>query len=102
MAKYILAALIIFGLSFQVVQAAETCQRINIRPGLYCSTEMGNVQWHEASDLSCAEGTGTCCCGPEIASKKSVAPKYIIMASVIAFFGILVGSYFFIRKNDQI
>jgi hypothetical protein len=86
-------------------RAKDECRWVNVRPGLYCSTEMGDSRWQPAQPYECANNSNNpdnyqCCCGPHIKEKVSISPKIILIASVTTFFAILTGLVYFYKKNE--
>lgn len=102
----------IFTLLFLVIiifplgaQSAEECRWINVRPGLYCSTEIGNIEWQSASAHKCANNSKNpynyqCCCGPHLTEPKVISKKLIIISSVVGFFTLITILVFAFKRNE--
>ncbi|WKZ25065.1 MAG: hypothetical protein QY321_01370 [Patescibacteria group bacterium] len=87
------------------LKAEEECLWLNVRPGLYCSTEMGDINWYKADNAKCGpmtrESLNECCCGPKVEEKERMKPKTILSLSVIGFFAIITTMILLIRNNEK-
>lgn len=100
--------LIIFCLSLNIkIARAEYCQWTNVQTGLYCSTELKDINWQEKDIKNCSNqvkdnNNQKCCCIPQKpAGPKTIPAKYIIISILVVIIGGLAG-YFLVVKNNGI
>ncbi|MCX6793186.1 MAG: hypothetical protein NTY12_04120 [Candidatus Falkowbacteria bacterium] len=105
--KIIVSIIIIYLFANISLANAEYCQLTTIQPGMYCSTELKDINWQEKDKKICSDQISNnknekCCCIAEKPKEaKKMSPKYIIIGSLLIVFGILT-TYFLVTKNSQI
>lgn len=98
MKVYFIVVGLLFSLSVLVIPITKAdCYTIDSQ--MNCSSLKGN--YREVNNNQCTEyvsNQSVCCCSESIISEAK--PKYLLIASVVAFFAILTALVFFYRKNE--